>query len=332
MKKATLGVRCRVAAIGLAGALMGCASSDGGLESPLSLASQTAGPRERLLAAEPAPKDFLALANENAGTTRDPSEARNRATLEFNQELNRSVVYPAAKAYRDGVPEPVRDSVESFANNLGEPLVFANDVLQLRSEAAATTLARFAMNSTFGLGGLFDVASREKLPRQTGDFGQTLYVWGVRDSEYLVLPVVGPTTTRDLIGSTVEFAALTPINWLAPVRLAEAAREFGVAGSTATTLTTGVNISGSTAGALAKVDKAGDLQTLEASSIDFYVMLESVVTQKREAELREALAQSGWTTTFSNGRTMETASWNTFQTPAPGGAGKAEPASHSALQ
>jgi phospholipid-binding lipoprotein MlaA len=331
MRKATLGVRCRVAAIGLAGALAGCASSEGGLQSPLSLASQSAAPQERAPAAEPAQQDFLSLVDDRAGTTRDLSEARNRATLEFNQQLNRSVVYPVAETYREGIPEAVRDSVEAFANNLGEPLVFANDVLQLRPQAAATTAARFAMNSTFGLGGLVDVASREKLPRQTGDFGQTLYVWGARDSEYLVLPIVGPTTTRDLIGSTVEFVALTPVNWLAPVRIAAEAREFGVAGSTATTLTTGVNISGSTAGALSKVDKAGDLQTLEASSIDFYVMLESVVTQKREAELKEALAQSGWAT-FSNARTMETASSNTFNKPAPGAAAPAEPTSGSALQ
>jgi phospholipid-binding lipoprotein MlaA len=296
MRQATLGVRCRVAAIGLAAALMGCASGNGGLQSQLSLASQTADPRESIVASAPASKDFLSLADESAGTTRDPSEERNRATLEFNQQLNRSVVYPIAEAYREGVPEPLRDSIESFANNLGEPLVFANNVLQLRPKAAATTLARFAMNSTFGLGGLVDVASREKLPRQTGDFGQTLYVWGMRESEYLVLPILGPTTTRDLIGSTVEFAALTPINWFAPVGIAAQARALGVAGSTATTLTTGVNIMGSTAGAISKVDKARDLKTLEESSIDFYVMLRSVVAQKREAELKEALAQSGWTT------------------------------------
>jgi len=331
MKKATLGVRCRLAAIGLAGALAGCASGESSLVSPLSFASQAAGPREGVPAAEPARENFLALANENAGTTRDPSEARNRVTLEFNQELNRSIVYPAAKAYREGVPEPVRDSVESFANNLGEPLVFANDVLQLRTQAAATTIARFAMNSTFGLGGFIDVASREKLSRQTGDFGQTLYVWGVRDSEYLVLPIVGPTTTRDLIGSTVEFVALLPVNLWGPAGIAAQAREFGVAGSAATTLTTGVNITGSTAGALSKVDKVGDLETLEASSLDFYVMLESVVTQKRDAELREALAQSGWST-FSNARKTEAVSSNSFQKPAAGDAANAGPASGNALQ
>ena len=331
MRKATLGVRGRIAAIGLAGALAGCASSEGGLQSQLTLASQTAGPREQAVAAASPSSDFLDLADVAAGTTKDPSEQRNRATLEFNQGLNKSVIYPVAKTYREGVPEPVRDSIEAFANNLGEPLIFANDVLQLRAEAAGTTLARFAMNSTFGLGGLVDVASREKLPRQTGDFGQTLYVWGVRDSEYLVLPVFGPTNTRDLIGSTVEFVALTPINWLAPAGIAAGAREFGVAESTATTLTTGVNITGSTAGALTKVDKAAELEALEAGSIDFYVMLESVVTQKREAELKEALAQSGWSA-FSSARTTEIATWNTFQKPAPGTASISGPASGHAVQ
>lgn len=311
MRKATLGVRCCAAAMGVAGALTGCASGGSGLQSPLPLASQTSDFPESALASAPPSKDFLSLADESAGTIRDHSEERNRATLEFNQQLNRSVVYPIAETYRDRVPEPVRDSIESFANNLGEPLVFANNVLQLRPEAAATTLARFAMNSTFGLGGLVDVASREKLPRQTGDFGQTLYVWGVRDSEYLVLPIVGPTTTRDLIGSTVEFVALMPINWLAPLGIAAGAREFGVAGSAATTFTTGFNILGSAAATLSKVDKAGELKALEENSLDFYTMLQSAVTQKREAELKEALAQSGWVK-FSDA----------FRKPAPGEAAK----------
>ena len=328
MRKATLDVRRRMAAIGLAGALAGCASSDGGVQSPLTLASPTAGPQAT--AAAPAQGDFLGLADDRAGTTKDPSEERNRATLEFNQKINRSVVYPVAESYREEVPEVVRDSIESFSNNLGEPLIFANDLLQLRPQAAATTAARFAMNSTFGLGGLVDVASREKLPRQTGDFGQTLYVWGARDNEYLVLPIMGPTTTRDLIGSTVEFVAMLPVNWFGPAGLAAQARELGVAGSTATTLTTGVNISGSTAGALSKVDKASDLQALEASSLDFYVMLQSVAMQKREAELKDALAQSGWSA-FSNTRTTESASGG-FRKPAAGTAEAAEPNPSRALQ
>jgi phospholipid-binding lipoprotein MlaA len=329
MREATLGVRRRMAAIGLAGALAGCASSDGGLQSPLSVASQPASPRATAAAA-PGEGDFLGLADDRTGTTKDPSEERNRATLEFNQKINRSVVYPVAESYREGVPEVVRDSIESFSNNLGEPLIFANDLLQLRPQAAATTAARFAMNSTFGLAGLVDVASREKLPRQTGDFGQTLYVWGARDSEYLVLPIMGPTTTRDLIGSTVEFVAMLPVNWFGPAGIAAQAREFGLAGSTATTLTTGVNISGSTAGALSKVDKAGELQALEDSSLDFYVMLQSVAMQKRDAELKEALAQSGWSA-FSNTR-IETTSGATFKKPASGTVEAAAPKPGTALQ
>ncbi len=81
-------------------------------------------------------------------------------------------------------------------------------MLQLRLEAAATTVGRFAINSTVGVGGLFDVATKQKLPQQSGDFGQTLYVWGMRNSPYLVLPVIGPTNVRDLIGTTVELAAI----------------------------------------------------------------------------------------------------------------------------
>ena len=142
--------------------------------------------------------------------SRDPLEKMNRSVFERNQRFNHAVVYPVAKAYRNNVPEPVRNSVEAFASNLTEPMVFANDVLQLRLGAAATTVGRFAINSTIGVGGLFDVATRQNLPRQSGDLGQTLYVWGMRDSPYLVLPVIGPTNVRDLVGTTAEFVATHP--------------------------------------------------------------------------------------------------------------------------
>ena len=153
MRKATLGVRRRVAALGLAGALW-AALPVTAASSPRSFWRRTrrsAGERfgDRVCA-----QGFL-----RASRTMPPGRARpyrgaNRATLEFNQGLNRSVVYPVAKAYREGVPDALRNSIEAFSNNLGEPLIFANDLLQLRPEAARTTLARFAMNSTFGLGPL----------------------------------------------------------------------------------------------------------------------------------------------------------------------------------
>ena len=315
MRKTTLSV-LRVTAIGLAGALEGCASSDGSVQPPQLLASQTVATLENASAAVQAPTDFMSLSDEPKGT-RDPFETGNRSVFEFNQRFYRTTIYPVAKAYRETVPEPVRDSIESFASNLGEPLVFANDVLQLRFDAAATTVGRFVMNSTVGIGGLFDVASKQNLLRQSGDFGQTLHVWGVRDSNYLVVPIIGPTNTRDLIGTTVEFGAMIPFGWLLPTHFAAGARGLSVAGPTASTFS--------------KLDKVGDMETLEDSSIDFYIMVQSVVTQKREAELKEALATSGWTA-LSNVKTTESASSSPFPKPVPVGGMKPRPTPESSMQ
>jgi phospholipid-binding lipoprotein MlaA len=226
-----------------------------------------------------APTDVAGLPDEPQ-EVRDPLERMNRAVFERNQRFNHAVVYPVARAYRDNVPEGVRDSVESFASNLAEPMVFANDVLQLRLGAAATTAGRFALNSTLGVAGLFDVATRRDLPKQSGDLGQTLYVWGVRNSPYLMVPVIGPTNVRDLIGTTVEFAASLPAGGLLPTQIAATVNNLTVAGSMASPFT--------------KLGQADQMQELEEGSIDFYAMLRSVVYQKRQAELQEALDTSGW--------------------------------------
>lgn len=226
-----------------------------------------------------APADAASLP-EDASEPYDPYEEANRAMFERNQRFNRAVIYPLARAY-DKIPEPVRHSVENFVSNLAEPMVFANNVLQLRLGAAATTAGRFALNSTVGLAGLADVASKSNLPQQSGDFGQTLYVWGYRKSPYLVLPVIGPTNVRDLFGNTIELVATIPAGQLLPTQVASTANNLSVAGSIATPFT--------------KLDEVGDMKTLEESSVDFYAMLRSVVEQKRQAELQEALATSGWT-------------------------------------
>ena len=214
----------------------------------------------------------------------DPNEQFNRSVFESNQKFNHAVLYPVAKAYNDNIPEQVRDRVAAFAANLSEPMVFANDILQLRLKAAATTFGRFAMNTTIGLGGLFDVAATQGLAPQSGDFGQTLYVWGYRDSDYAVLPIIGPTNVRDAIGGVVEFAAELPAGVsgiLLPVQYASMANVVGTAGTVTSPLT--------------KLSKAEDMQTLEDSSIDFYTMLKSVTDQKRQAELQEALNTSALT-------------------------------------
>lgn len=260
--KAAAVARCAAALVVAAG-LSACAGSGGSLPSPEYLAAP---------ADSGEPKEIA-----------DPWETQNRSVFESNRQLNHDVIYPAAKAYTEAVPEEVRDRVAAFSTNLGEPIVFANNVLQLRFEAAATTFSRFAINSTVGLGGLFDVAATEDLAlaRQSGDFGQTLYVWGARDSPYVVLPVVGPTNVRDAFGTTVDLLVQIPAMGLFPASMATTVANLGTAGSVTTPI--------------ASLSKISDMQMLEESSIDFYAMLRSVTDQKRQAELQEALDTSALT-------------------------------------
>lgn len=229
--------------------------------------------------------DYLASAEKDdlPKAISDPNEKSNRSVFESNQDFNHSVLYPVAKAYNENIPEDVRDRLDAFATNLNEPMVFANNVLQLRPAAAATTLGRFALNTTVGLGGLFDVAATQGLSKQSGDFGQTMYIWGYRDSSYLVLPIIGPTNVRDAIGTGVEFAVQIPAAALVPTKIASLASQVDLAGTVASPLT--------------NLSKAEDMQTLEDSSVDFYSMLRSVTDQKRQAELQEALDTSALTST-----------------------------------
>jgi len=282
-----LAILGRAAAIALVSALSACASGAPRVPSPQFLA-QTNEVKNNSASVD-APKDIVSLPDA-PNEVSDPFESVNRSLFERNQRFNHAVVYPVAKAYTNNVPEPVRDSVEAFASNLTEPLVFANDVLQLRLQAAATTVGRFAVNSTLGVAGIFDVATRQNLPHQSGDLGQTLYVWGWRDSPYLVLPVIGPTNVRDLIGTTTQFAATLPAGEfpagefleVLPTQVASMVNDLGVAGSVV--------------GPFTNLGQANQMEELEQSSIDFYAMLRSVAYQKRQAELQEALESSGWTT------------------------------------
>jgi phospholipid-binding lipoprotein MlaA len=284
-----LSILIRALALALLCGLSACAS--GGVAfSPEYLAAQPpANSLKSPSGSVAAPTDVADLPDAASGAA-DPFEEMNRSVFESNQRFNHAVVYPVANAYHNNVPEPVRNSVENFAGNLTEPMVFANDVLQLRLGAAATTAGRFALNSTLGVGGLFDVASKQKLERQTGDFGQTLYVWGMRKSSYLVVPIIGPTNVRDLIGTTVDFVATIPAGgWLQEGF--QATHYAAQAANTANTLT----VAGSVATPITKLDDVQQMQTLEDSSLDFYTMLRSVVEQKRQAELDEAVATSLWT-------------------------------------
>jgi phospholipid-binding lipoprotein MlaA len=140
----------------------------------------------------------------------DPWEKLNRRVHAFNNVVDRVIAKPLAKAYVKVVPRPVRLGVSNFFHNLGQPVSALNALLQGKPKQAGQSLARFALNSTLGIGGIFDPASDAKLPNKSEDFGQTLGVWGWKTSRYVELPLFGPRTVRDSFG-LVGDGQLSPI-------------------------------------------------------------------------------------------------------------------------
>ncbi|HYM02211.1 MAG TPA: VacJ family lipoprotein [Stellaceae bacterium] len=201
--------------------------------------------------------------------TNDPLEPLNREIFDFNLFVDRIAIKPLAQGYEAVVPEKGRDAIRHFLNNLNEPIVFANDLLQGEFKRAHTTFARFLMNSTFGLGGIMDLATGEGLEKQTGDFGQTLYSWGVPDGPYIVIPIIGPSNPRDGIGLGVDgyadpWGQILGRNNLDYVTYARYAVD-------------GIDL------------RQRNLQTfddLQRNAIDFYAELRSLFRQHRAQELR----------------------------------------------
>jgi phospholipid-binding lipoprotein MlaA len=127
----------------------------------------------------------------------DPFERVNRATFEFNSALDRMLARPAARLYRAAVPEAGRTAVTNVMSNFETPTTALNSALQGKFKDAGQSVARFVVNATVGIGGLFDPATNVGLPRHDEDFGQTLGAWGVPSGPFLVLPGFGPSTVRD---------------------------------------------------------------------------------------------------------------------------------------
>ncbi|WP_020408803.1 MlaA family lipoprotein [Hahella ganghwensis] len=130
----------------------------------------------------------------------DPWESVNRKIYSFNDTLDQWILRPVAKAYRFVTPGAVDRSITNFFNNLSDVPHLANNLLQLKGRESAITFSRLVYNTTFGLGGLIDIATEWDLPVQEEDFGQTLNYYGVPEGSYLVLPFLGPATVSDAIG------------------------------------------------------------------------------------------------------------------------------------
>lgn len=136
----------------------------------------------------------------------DPLRAVNAESFAVTQKVDAAVIGPAARAYKEAVPSPVRAGIHNFLYNLREPIVFLNFLLQFKPGKAIETLGRFAINTTIGAAGLVDMAKRKpfRLPRRSNGFANTLGYYGVKNGPFLFLPVVGPTTVRDLLGGAID--------------------------------------------------------------------------------------------------------------------------------
>ncbi len=172
----------------------------------------TAMPDEHITIEAPKPKPpVLAPVRPDPN---DPFEQANRGAFASHVALQRNVVVPVEEAYTETVPEVVRASLHHFLINLEFPAIFINDSLQLSPGRAVTTMARFVVNSTVGIGGLLDPATSFGLPFRDNDFGATLANYGVGDYPYLMVPVIGPTNPRDLTGKVVDIF-LNPVHYVA---------------------------------------------------------------------------------------------------------------------
>jgi phospholipid-binding lipoprotein MlaA len=210
--------------------------------------------------------DDFALDLSGSGVA-DPLERVNRRIFVFNQTLDMLAWDPMTRGYQFVVPEPARHGVHRFFQNLESPVIFANQLLQLRFGAAATTLGRFVLNSTAGAGGLFDPAARGAgWQRADADFGQTLARYGTPSGAYLMVPLLGPSNVRDLFGDVVD-RLLDPLTYLVgPI-------QWWI-------------VLGTSQGLAERDAHSEELHALEASSIDYYSALRSAYHQSRQAQIR----------------------------------------------
>jgi phospholipid-binding lipoprotein MlaA len=198
----------------------------------------------------------------------DPLENTNRKTMWFDQQLDRFLIDPMVRGYQFIVPPPGRRAVRRFTLNLNSVSILINDLLQREWGDACVTTERFAINSTVGVGGLFDPAAAIGMERHHSDFGQTLALLGIGSGPYLVLPLFGPSNARDSSGTVVDFF-LQPMLYILPF-----AQLFVYEGSL-----------GLSSGLAARDAYSEGIAALRSSSVDYYSALRNAYYQTRTAEI-----------------------------------------------
>tara|TARA_B100000963_G_scaffold359494_1_gene386976 strand:- start:701 stop:1576 length:876 start_codon:yes stop_codon:yes gene_type:complete len=206
-----------------------------------------------------------------ADSVNDPFESVNRGIFKFNNQLDDYLFKPVAKGWRE-IPDIPRKPISNLASTAKTPISLANAILQLNKKSIGDILGRFLINMTFGLGGMFDVASTDSfgnIDEVEEDFGQTLAVWGVPDGPYVMLPIFGPSSVRDAFGLGVD----TITN---PVSFAYRMNGIGLEG----------RLSGPSVRGVATREKYLDyLDEMKEGSLDFYATMRSLYRQKRKKDI-----------------------------------------------
>ena len=224
----------------------------------------------------------------NQAEVKDCFESINRGIFAFNQGLDKAVFKPLAKGYRK-LPQPVRSGTSNVINNLGNVVTIPNNILQGQLKDASMNSLRLIINSTLGIAGIFDVASYYGIEkRDKEDYGQTLGTWGVGEGCYFVLPVLGPSTVRDSIGSLVN--VMGGDAWY-NVTVANDTQYFNEADYYLSRVTSGVDF---------RAKNLESFDSLEKTSIDLYASIRSLYLQDRQRKIQnidqatETMSDDDW--------------------------------------
>ncbi|HVY17502.1 MAG TPA: VacJ family lipoprotein [Rhodopila sp.] len=206
--------------------------------------------------------------------TNDPLEPTNRVFYAINNGLDTVILRPLALGYRYAVPEPVRNGIHNMLSNLGTPVQLANDMMEGKPRRAGDTVMRFVINTTVGVVGFFDVATKWGYPNHDADFGMTLASWGVPEGPFLFLPILGPSDPRDAAGFGVDIA-LDPFTWV---------------GNPRDSTITALNWTRFGLNAIDTRERVEDsLQSIKKTALDPYATFRSLYRQHRHAQIEQLL-------------------------------------------
>jgi phospholipid-binding lipoprotein MlaA len=207
------------------------------------------------------------LARARPGDPSDPFETANRTSYVFSSRLDKAIIRPVAMTYRRVLPRPIRNAFHNAIGNWDEPVVFVNDILQIRLSDAARTAGRFVLNSTVGVVGILDVAKSAGLAHHDNGFTITMGRYGVRPGPYLYLPVLGPSSTRDIVGASVDLFT-NPLTAIRHIR----SRKVELAQNVVSAVD-------------ARAGLEDDLQTLNETAADPYAFVRSTYQQHIQAQI-----------------------------------------------